>query len=775
MQQENTTAMKTFRKIIGILCGMIAMSLPLSAQQPADMPHISGRVVDSRGEAVAGTAVILQTADSVYVTGTITGADGIFVFDYAQRPYMLLFQHVSFEPLVVRSSENDLGQIVLAEKQNEIDEIVVSAEKPLVQIDDGKLVYDSSSLLSGRVAGNAYEVVKQVPGVVEENDRLSLSGIIQPTVIINGKPSTMSAEQLVNLLKTMPASRVSKVEVMYNTPPQYHVRGAAINVVLKSSLYNAISGELFGEYYNRYLNSWRGGADMVFSTPKISGDVMYSYTSANNISNIDLISEHLFQGNIYDIRQAQEIRNINRVHDARIGLDYNIDDDNTLSLTYTSSVLPHLLSTTYATGNYSNSASGIEGDNVMHNVAMRYSWRNRLTTGVDYTDYALRNDQSMTDLEHPEYPYFISYASQKIRRLKAYLDHTLVMKGGWNMRYGVSFDYARSNDVQEYVSENADMSDHDTFSTLDEYTYDIYAGADKNFAGGFSASAYLTGEYYRRNGYERLALLPQLSLSYMADPNHVVQLSVSSDKIYPSYWQMQESLTFIDGYSQVSGNAELKPMYNYQTIAMYMFRQKYILQLFYIRTLNYFQQSVFQSPENLSLVYQTLNWKYSSNCGFYVVVPFNAGRVLDSRVTLMGGEARIVNDDFNGMAVDRRKWVWSLYMNNSFAVCRKPSVSIEVSGWWQSPSIQTTYDIASLWSVNAGLKCSLLRDKLSINIMCSDIFESAIPKAYVNFNTQNIEIINAHYTRMVTLRLSYKIGGYKQRAYEGVDTSRFGH
>ena len=43
----------------------------------------------------------------------------------------------------------------------------------------------------------------------------------------------MSYEQLINLLKNTPASRVEKAEVMYSAPPQYHVRGAAINLILK--------------------------------------------------------------------------------------------------------------------------------------------------------------------------------------------------------------------------------------------------------------------------------------------------------------------------------------------------------------------------------------------------------------------------------------------------------------------------------------------------------------------------------------------------------------
>ena len=45
----------------------------------------------------------------------------------------------------------------------------------------------------------------------------------------------MDAEQLETILRNTPVSRVEKAEVMYSAPPEYHVRGAAINIVLKHS------------------------------------------------------------------------------------------------------------------------------------------------------------------------------------------------------------------------------------------------------------------------------------------------------------------------------------------------------------------------------------------------------------------------------------------------------------------------------------------------------------------------------------------------------------
>lgn len=61
---------------------------------------------------------------------------------------------------------------------------------------------------------------------------------------MNGKPTTMTSEQLETLLRNTPVNRVEKAEVMYSAPPELHVRGAVINVVIKRSHDYSFQGEL---------------------------------------------------------------------------------------------------------------------------------------------------------------------------------------------------------------------------------------------------------------------------------------------------------------------------------------------------------------------------------------------------------------------------------------------------------------------------------------------------------------------------------------------------
>lgn len=113
-------------------------------------------------------------------------------------------------------------------------EVMITGERPVVKASQGKLVYDLPRLIRDLPVDNAYDAVKELPGVTEMNGGLQLAGQ-GVTVILNGKVTTLSVEQLYTLLRSIPASRIEKAEVMYNAPARYQVRGALINVQLKQT------------------------------------------------------------------------------------------------------------------------------------------------------------------------------------------------------------------------------------------------------------------------------------------------------------------------------------------------------------------------------------------------------------------------------------------------------------------------------------------------------------------------------------------------------------
>lgn len=128
-------------------------------------------------------------------------------------------------------------------------EVMITGERPIVKAAQGKLVYDLPRLIRNLPVDNAYDAVKELPGVIEVNGGLQLAGQ-GVTVILDGKVTTLGTGQLYALLRSIPASRIETAEVMYNAPARYQVRGALVNITLKQSAGGPGSwqGELYAKY-----------------------------------------------------------------------------------------------------------------------------------------------------------------------------------------------------------------------------------------------------------------------------------------------------------------------------------------------------------------------------------------------------------------------------------------------------------------------------------------------------------------------------------------------
>lgn len=267
-----------------------------------DTGLIRGRVVDANDQPVVGAAVVLFDCDSVYLGAVASGLDGSFELRSAERPYRLQIQHLGYEIMNLESDRSDVGDLRLSERAAAVDAVVVKGERPVVQVEEGRLNYDLELLTQGQAVNNAYEALTRLPGVAEQDGALTLAGTSSVTVILNGRPSTMTTEQLATLLRSTPVERVEKVEVMYSTPPQYHVRGASINVVLRRSYDMAFSGEVHGNYTDRYYGNWNVGGNFVVTSPKWSADLLYTANCGKEMLRYDLHSLHSLGDGLYDIR-----------------------------------------------------------------------------------------------------------------------------------------------------------------------------------------------------------------------------------------------------------------------------------------------------------------------------------------------------------------------------------------------------------------------------------------------------------------------------------------
>lgn len=734
---------------------------------------ISGKIIDSEQRPIEGATIVLQTVDSIYIDASISNADGIFTLNGQQEKYRLIIQHLLFHTKQVTGNGKNAGTIQLQLQDYALDEVVVKAERPFVKVENGRLGYNLAVLSEKQVVNNAYEALMRLPGVQENKGALTLVGAGHLTVILNGKPTTMDVGQLETLLRNTPVNRVEKVEVMYSAPPEYHVRGAVINVVLKRSNDYSFQGEVSADYKNQYFNSGGMKGNFRLSTPKMAFDVMYGANDVKNMEYIDLDSRHTLKNERYDISQNEQLRSKYWNHNFRTAFEYNFNDNHTINVIYTGSYSPDQHNSSETTGNYQTSNVDKYLDTQMNNVTLQYHSGFGFEIGGDYTHYTSDNHQSLyADYQDGRQSSFSMVGGQRIDRYSIYADQKHSLSKGWSLGYGASYRFAKDLDFQTYDKVVGDIHTQNMYSDLKEQTTNFYVSLSKNYETGVSFSVSATGEYYTIGNYHKWAVYPQASLTYFKTPKHTFQFSLSTDKTYPSYWDMQSSVSYLNGYTELWGTPGLKPMTNYNLNGSYILKQKYIFNLFFMHTPDYFIQTPYQSTDRLALIYKNTNWNYMQLWGVNIILPFKTGNWLDSRLTVAGMQMRQRCDDFFDIPFNRKKWVFSAMLDNTFKVNK--NLAFELMGNVQTPVIQGTFDIESIFNLTAGLKWSFANDRMSLSARCNDILNTGMPKTKVRFKGQDLDMNSAFYSRAFTLNLSYRFGGYKKKNLKEVDTSRFG-
>lgn len=736
---------------------------------------IKGTVVDVDNYPVEYATVILQTTDSVYINSTITDSLGIFSFQSQTQPYRIIVQHMLYNTKELISNNSDAGRVVLDMSSHALGEVTVKAYRPVVTVVDGKLSYNMPNLLEGKVVSNAYESLLQIPGIYEQDGKIILTGSNSLSLIINGKASTVTIDQLVDLLKNMPQTRIKKAEVMYNAPPQYHIRGAAVNLVLDNYNVddNLLQGQVNTSYRQRTYERANVGVTLLYSNKKFSTDFMYNFDNGSNYSAMDLYSIHSFEGKEYDIQQSNKGKAHSQKHNVRIGTDYKLSDQDKLSFSYTGKLNTSSNSTQTSSGTYSNSINHRVNDapEQMHNLSLSYSSNFGLNTGVDYTYYNDRSKQSFRDTKKSGVEQFTTLSEQRINRFKIYADQENTLVNKMTLSYGGSFMFVSDYGKQTYEG----VSGRNTDNRLDEYTYNLYGGFQKSFSEKISLSMSLAGEYYRLGDFKNWTLFPRLEMSYTPASDHLYQLSLSSDKQYPSYWEMQGAVSYINGYTEIHGNPSLRPYNDYNLQLSYMFKNRYRLSLYGSYDDNYFVQIPYQSSERLALIYKTTNFDYRKSLGASITVPFSLGNVVSSQLLIDGSYNSVKNDQFHDIAFDNQKWILYSNLSNSINISSKPNIKAELTGTYVSPFIQGPGQLSGMWMVNTGVKWIFADNKAELSLKGSNIFNTWKPDMKLVYANQNIRMKVYDDTRALTVTFSYKFGEYKnQNKNKRVDDSRFG-
>ncbi|MDR0794809.1 MAG: carboxypeptidase-like regulatory domain-containing protein, partial [Tannerella sp.] len=391
----------------------------------SDAQTITGKVVDTHNEPVEFATVVLLTSDSLFVNAGISDSIGVFTFRNEMPAYRILVQHLMYEAFEKSYSGEYELTVELVENVNLLNEIVVKGERPVVRMIEGRMTYDMQLLLSGKAAGNAYESMLLLPGVREQDGALALAGALGVTVIINGRATSMPVENLMAALKTIPVDRIQNAEIMYSAPPQYHVRGAVINLILKDGASNdRLQGQTTSSYTQKHYANAATGVSFLLPASKLTADFNYTYNRRQSRSVIDQYSNHLYEGVVLNIEQFNRGNRKSDNHHFRLGMGYKWAETEQLNLSLMSQITGKVDNNEWSDGTFSHSFNHKENKspNRLHNVLLDYTSGFGLKTGIDYTTYYDNNYQHFIEQESGRENEFAADAKQCVNRIRFFAD-----------------------------------------------------------------------------------------------------------------------------------------------------------------------------------------------------------------------------------------------------------------------------------------------------------------------------------------------------------------
>jgi outer membrane receptor protein involved in Fe transport len=330
--------MKTFLAAV-----LVVLGWSVQAQDSTGKGKISGVVIDeATNQPVEFATVALVGPDTDKpLDGSVCDDKGKFVISKVPNgSYRLIISFIGYENVIVpnitisdKDHTVDVGSQKLASTSTELEAVTVEGERSLVEEKVDRTVYNAENDQTAK-GGDATDVLKRVPMLsVDIDGNVSLRGNSNIRVLINNKPSTITASSVADALKQIPADQIKTVEVITSPSAKYDAEGSAgiINIITKKNTLQGLTLNIDGSAGMRGSNlglngSYRKGK-MGFS---LGGFGRSGYNVTGNYENSQQTT-NLNNGDVTLNLQSASTRRNDLGGNVQSSWDYDIDKNNSLT------------------------------------------------------------------------------------------------------------------------------------------------------------------------------------------------------------------------------------------------------------------------------------------------------------------------------------------------------------------------------------------------------------------------------------------------------------
>lgn len=731
---------------------------------------ISGLVKDIQNAPAGAATIRLQNAaDSTMVQTVSAAADGKFSFPGLKTgSYLLSVSYAGCKPYFSSTLHLDDKHpfitlpviILLPDKQGDLKEVVVTSRKPLIEQDIDKTIVNVEAMISS-TTGNALEVLGKTPGImVDPGGDISLNGKPGALVLIDGRPTYMSANDLAAYLRSIPGSTLDKIELMSNPPAKYDAAGSAvINIRLKRNKTKGTTGSLSLSFSQGRRNSSYNTLSLNHLGKKIN---LFGNISANRDHNFD---DDQFSRTFYN-ENGERVSSVNlnsyyryQVHDlsGRIGMDYMASSKTTIGFiasSYASNKTDEADSYNRShrfnsinkdSSGYGNTKRTSQWRQATANINLQHQFNKKgheLTADINYINYNNKANRLLNNLLYSaegavDSSYLFQYhlpAAIDIYTFKA--DYTRPLPNKLVLSAGIKSSVVENNTESVYSDIIGGLYKFDP-SKSNHFIYTeninaLYVNARKNWNRlGMQAGLRIENTNTKGNqlGNEVVpasinkrnysGLFPSLFISYQLDSNSKHQLSFNYSRRIsrPGYAQLNPFLVFIDQYTYSTGNPLLDAAYQNNTELTYRYKQRVSISWQYNRINNTF----FNATRPVNNVFISRPENTDTRYMMALMLNINIAAAKWWRLNMdLGGANFVTKGTVYNQNLNESIYAWRANILSQFSF--PDNWSAELSSRYTSRIIQLQQVIEPRYQLNAGIQKKIWQGKASLKLTVNDIF-----------------------------------------------------
>lgn len=749
--------------------------LGISNLAAKEISRISGKVMDQKGQAVAYANVALIAVEGAgLVDGAVSDEDGNFLIESVKSSSVKLvissigfkqFESESFE--LTPGLEKNMGNLTIEDEMTGLEEVTVKATRPEIIIEADKTIVNVEGTVMAE-GSNAFDVIGRSPGVyVDQDGNIILNGRTGVTVMINDRPTYMSALDLSNFLRSMPAENIKSIEVINNPSSRFDAEGSAgvINIRLKKNTVDGMFGNV--QLGGQYNGLWApiSGISLNVKKGKWSTNANLNYNHYANVNQLEIERNFTFEDGTSNFNQESEISQRNKNLFFNGSANYEINENQNIGLNIQASdnlnssinnSMTDIISSGTNDISYLNSYNdGNGGSNRLfanlHYDAKLDTIGTKITSDVDFTrmnsdSESLLSNQYWTgnNQENLTNDRILTQNDMLYTIFTAKVDFVKPLGKGRTLETGVKGSWVESDNNLD-LSKSVEDGPFEEQPGSNRFIYNenvlaAYASYKGNFSEKLSFQAGLRGEYSdisgnsvtleKLNTQQYFNLFPSAFLQHKVSDNYQIVYNINRRITRPNYRLLNPFIYYIDPLTSETGNPNLKPQYSNNIEMNHVVKGSYQFSLTYSETEDAFNQVFIQDQEDKTTVTYTDNFDKTRNVNFRAIAPLQIREWWSTSNMVQVNYNRFksqIGDDY----LDNAQTSYMLRTQHNLNLPK--GFKLELIGMYLGPQIWGQGMIDGFGWVDAGITKSIMKDKLTIAVNGTDLFRTQVIYADIKF------------------------------------------